>query len=61
MENNVKTKSPSLQGDGRFVQLAPHIRSNDSVTKIMRDVLIALAPAVVGSVYFFGMQALIIY
>ncbi len=61
MENNVKTKSPSLQGDGRFVQLAPHIRSNDSVTKIMRDVLIAMAPAVVGSVYFFGMQALIIY
>lgn len=61
MENNVKTKSPSLQGDGRFVQLAPHIRSNDTVTKIMRDVLIALAPAVVGSVYFFGMQALIIY
>ena len=61
MENNVKTKSPSLQGDGRFVQLAPHIRSNDTVTKIMRDVIIALAPAVVGSVYFFGMQALIIY
>ncbi|MDD7363670.1 MAG: RnfABCDGE type electron transport complex subunit D [Peptoniphilus sp.] len=61
MDNKVKTKSPSLQGDGRFVQLAPHIRSNETVTKIMRDVLIALAPAVVGSVYFFGMNALIIY
>ena len=61
MEKNVKAQSPNLQGDGRFVQLAPHIRSNDTVTKIMRDVLIALAPAVVGSVYFFGMQALIIY
>ena len=61
MEKNVKAQSPNLQGDGRFVQLAPHIRSNDTVTKIMRDVIIALAPAVVGSVYFFGMQALIIY
>ena len=61
MDNKVPTKSPSLQGDGRFVQLAPHIRSNESVTKIMRDVIIALAPAVVASVYFFGMNALIIY
>ncbi len=61
MDNKVTTKSPSLQGDGRFVQLAPHIRSNESVTKIMRDVIIALAPAVVASVYFFGMNALIIY
>ena len=61
MDNKVTTKSPSLQGDGRFVQLAPHIRSNESVTKIMRDVIIALAPAVVASVYFFGVNALIIY
>lgn len=61
MDNKVKNQSPNLQGDGRFVQLAPHIRSNESVSKIMRDVLIALAPAVVASVYFFGMQALIIY
>lgn len=61
MDNKVTTKSPSLQGDGRFVQLAPHIRSNESVTKIMRDVIIALAPAVIASVYFFGMNALIIY
>ena len=50
MDNKVTTKSPSLQGDGRFVQLAPHIRSNESVTKIMRDVIIALAPAVVARV-----------
>lgn len=57
-----KTKQQSaLQGDGHFVQLAPHIRSNDSVTKIMRDVIIALLPAVVGSIYFFRMDAIWIY
>lgn len=61
MEKNLNTKSPSLQGDGRFVQLAPHIRSKETVSKIMRDVLIALVPAVAGSIYFFGMNAVIIY
>ena len=37
---------------------APHIRTNDSVRKIMIDVLIALAPAVIVSIYVFGWKAL---
>lgn len=47
-----------IDNEERFVSLAPHIRSNDTVTKIMRDVLIALLPAIIGSVYFFGPRAL---
>ncbi|MDL2237690.1 RnfABCDGE type electron transport complex subunit D [Christensenellaceae bacterium OttesenSCG-928-K19] len=33
---------------------SPHIRSNASVTKIMLDVIIALVPACIAGVYFFG-------
>lgn len=38
---------------------APHVRSNDSVRKIMIDVLIALMPVVIGAVIFFGWYSLI--
>ncbi len=41
-----------------FVSLAPHIRSKDTVQKIMLDVIIALIPALLGSIYFFGIRAL---
>ncbi|HNR64133.1 MAG: RnfABCDGE type electron transport complex subunit D [Thermotogaceae bacterium] len=37
---------------------APHIRVKDTVPKIMRDVLIALIPAVIFAVYAFGWNAL---
>lgn len=36
---------------------SPHIRSDASTSKIMLDVLIALMPATVAGVYFFGMDA----
>jgi len=39
---------------------APHIRTNDSVRKIMMDVIIALIPAVVVSVIVFGWSALVL-
>lgn len=42
------------------MSLAPHIRSSDSTRKIMLDVIIALMPAAIGSVYFFGINALIL-
>lgn len=35
----------------------PHIRSNDTTTSVMLDVVIALVPALIASVYFFGFQA----
>lgn len=41
-----------------LVTSSPHIRSNESVQRIMLDVVIALIPAILGSVYFFGINAL---
>lgn len=42
------------------VSSTPHIRSNASIEKIMGDVIIALLPATIAGVWFFGMQALLI-
>lgn len=39
---------------------APHIHSGNSVSKNMRDVLIALIPAYLVALYFFGLGALIV-
>lgn len=50
----------SLKANDFYVSLAPHIRSNDSVQRIMLDVIIALIPALIGSIYFFGVRAFIL-
>ncbi|MEA3422918.1 MAG: RnfABCDGE type electron transport complex subunit D [Bacillota bacterium] len=42
------------------VSSSPHIRSKDSVSSIMRDVVIALLPAALAGIYFFGINAAII-
>ncbi len=42
------------------VSVSPHIRAKDTTTSIMRDVLIALAPASIFGIYNFGYKALII-
>lgn len=42
------------------MSLAPHIRSSDSTRKLMLDVIIAMVPAIIGSVYFYGISALIL-
>ncbi|MDO5713742.1 MAG: RnfABCDGE type electron transport complex subunit D [Tissierellia bacterium] len=52
-------KKPVNQGD-YFVSLAPHIRSDDTVSKIMLDVIIALVPAMIASVFFFGLRSILI-
>ncbi len=41
-----------------IVSLNPHIRTNDSVTKIMHTVNIALLPALFASAYYFGFDAI---
>ena len=41
-----------------LVTSSPHLKSNESVQRIMLDVIIALTPAMIGSVYFFGINAL---
>jgi electron transport complex protein RnfD len=43
-----------------MVTSTPHVRSKDDTPGIMRDVLIALAPAAIASIYFFGLRALCI-
>ncbi len=41
-----------------IVSAAPHLRTADSVEKIMYSVVLALLPALAGAVYYFGWQAL---
>ena len=43
-----------------IVAASPHIHGKVSTTGIMRDVLIALTPATIASIVFFGLKALII-
>lgn len=42
------------------VSSSPHAHGNLTTQRIMRDVLIALLPALAGSVYFFGPRALLV-
>ncbi|MDR2650287.1 MAG: RnfABCDGE type electron transport complex subunit D [Clostridiales bacterium] len=43
-----------------MVTSTPHVRSGDTIESIMRDVLLALSPAAIMAVYFFGIRALCI-
>ena len=42
------------------ISSSPHIHTSVTTQTIMRDVLIALAPALIGSVCFFGIRALLV-
>ena len=42
------------------ISSSPHVHAPISTKTIMRDVLIALTPALIGSVYFFGLRALLV-
>ncbi len=42
------------------ISSSPHAHAPVTTQTIMRDVLIALAPALAGSVYFFGLRALLV-
>ena len=42
------------------ISSSPHVHSAMSTRTIMRDVLIALCPALAGSVFFFGIRALMV-
>ena len=39
---------------------SPHAHSSTTTRTVMRDVLIALTPALIGSIYFFGFRALLV-
>ena len=42
------------------ISSSPHVHSPVSTQTIMRDVIIALTPALLGSIYFFGFRALLV-
>ncbi len=42
------------------ISSSPHVHSKATTQGIMRDVLIALVPALIGSVFFFGLRALLV-
>ena len=42
------------------ISSSPHVHSSVTTRTIMRDVLIALAPALIGGIYFFGFRALLV-
>ena len=42
------------------ISSSPHVHSPVTTQTIMRDVLIALAPALIGSIYLFGFRALLV-
>ena len=46
--------------DNMIVSVNPHVYAKDTTQTIMRDVLIALFPAVIASIVFFGIQALLV-
>ena len=43
-----------------LVSVSPHIRSKVDTASIMRDVVIALAPALIASVAIFGFRSLLV-
>ena len=46
--------------DNLIVSVSPHIHDRDSTQSIMRDVLIALCPAVIASIIIFGFRSLLV-
>lgn len=43
-----------------LISPSPHVRSGNSTTKVMLDVIIALLPTIVASVFIFGWRALLV-
>lgn len=49
-----------MENNNLMVSSTPHIRSNETISSVMRDVVIALLPAAVMGVVFFGVRAAIL-
>jgi len=39
---------------------SPHIKNSETTSKVMKDVIIALVPAIIAGLYFFGIQAALV-
>ncbi|MBI5886887.1 MAG: RnfABCDGE type electron transport complex subunit D [Deltaproteobacteria bacterium] len=57
MEDKATTQGSATK---LVVSSSPHFLTDDSIPKIMHTVVMALIPAVVASVYFFGFRALLL-
>ena len=55
----IKAKGIDGQDNKYTVSTSPHIRCDESISKIMWNVNIALAPAAIFAIYYFGFPALI--
>ncbi len=49
-----------INGKKLFVSASPHVRSKSTTQSIMLDVIIAMIPALIASVVFFGIRALLV-
>ncbi|EHL16408.1 electron transport complex, RnfABCDGE type, D subunit [Peptoanaerobacter stomatis] len=48
-----------MENKDLIISSSPHIRSNETVSSVMRDVIIALLPATIASIYYFRAGAAI--
>ncbi len=60
IQENTETKQHITMPPLLKVQSSPHIKSPETTTTVMLDVLIALLPAFIWGVYVFGTRALVI-
>lgn len=57
--HEIKVKEIEVKENEFTISASPHIRSEESISSIMWNVNLALAPAAIFSVYYFGLPALI--
>jgi electron transport complex protein RnfD len=50
----------TLKKDNFLVSVSPHIRSVESVSRIMWTVILSLLPALLAGIYFFGPRAIFV-
>lgn len=55
----IKAKEIEVKENEFTISASPHIRCEESISKIMWNVNLALAPAAIFSIYYFGFSALI--
>lgn len=57
---NIEKKETLVLNNLLIGSSSPHVRSSETVQRIMLDVIIALIPTSIASVYFFGLRALLL-
>ena len=60
MAEPIKQMKNPKYGYELTISSSPHAHSPVTTQVVMRDVLIALLPALIGSIYFFGFRALMV-